>query len=252
MLPSVRLRLGSRVWSRSCVELEVRRVELGGYVESEGRRSASGEEGSLGRRASADSLESGYATLSLSDCDPEPAGLPASPYDSPPHSQHPSLPHSQHPSLPHSQHPSPPHKPQRESVSGGRRLSRAQSMRQSLRSWSGRAHHRRRASSRSGRGGFGRTQSVSTSSTGSSCTGSSTGSRRDSVVHWKAKVCSKSATIVITIVITRVLGRNCCEKECVLAKHEMYPHIYTNTPTLTHGHTLTHTHAWTCTHLHSC
>ena len=179
MFPAARLRLRRRVWSKSCAELALGARELSAYEQPvpqppKGSMSSEGE----WRRASAESLESGYATFSLSDCDPEPAYTSA--LASPAHCQ------SSNPASP------------RKTQPGLGRLSSPLPSRRSLRPSSSRTKSLRHSSGRAQRRGHGRTQSTRHSFGRTQSLGSSGSFRRDSVVHWKAKVCSQPQQLVIT------------------------------------------------------
>ena len=164
MLPATRLRQGRKVWSKSCVELAVLGTgELEGYKVQVPRPAETCDRER--RRASADSLESGYGTFSLSDCDLEPAASPAhsAPRGGP---KHPSCPVT---------NTSPVAKSTKKRKSLRRSFGRTYSMRNKTQE---RRHST--ATRQSSRLSFGRSFSVRSDT--------SSPRRRDTVVHPKAKV----------------------------------------------------------------
>lgn len=184
MLPTTRLRLRKKVWSKSCVELGVSGTRDLLAYEQPSPQPAESWEGEW-RRASADSLDSGYATLSLSNCDPEPVlALASSPA---------------HPILRGNSRPGP------SSGSSSSRRKRKSHRRSSCKTLSlrSRAQDRRHSYMPSTRHSLGRTFSL-----GNGC---SSPHRRDTVVHWKAKVhslvtCHNTAFQEVYVLEIRVLS----------------------------------------------
>ena len=199
MLPGGRLRLRKKVWSKSCVELPVLGKRVGGYKMAAVPRAPAETWDKEWRRASADSLESGYCTLSLSDCDIDPA---ASPGHSPPSSSRGQLPSPvANACSPETKSTSPETKstsPEAKPTKRRRSLRRSFGRTYSLRGGKGQDRRHSTASKQSTRPSFGRSLSVRRQSSSSSY-------RKDNVVHPKAKV-----TLVTCCTITQSLSRYLC------------------------------------------